>query len=232
MKLLGPLHLAILGTIAATAALLVWLCRRGIIQPKPVRLTLGLALAANELVWWVYRYSREGIHIGNLPLQLCDAAVLLSVLACLTGAAGVVEFAWFAGLGGAGMALLTPNLYTPWPTYPAIYFFAAHGGIVISMAAVVLGGGWKFRRGALWRSFALLLAYAALVGLIDLRFGANFMFLLRKPEAASALDYMGPWPWYLLSGAGAALLLFWLLWLPVRPQETLSTPRQTLSTRS
>jgi hypothetical integral membrane protein (TIGR02206 family) len=223
VNLFGPLHLSLLGAIAAIAAALVWLCRQGILQSKAMRLTLGLALGANEMVWWVYRYSREGIHVGNLPLQLCDAAVWLSVLACLTGALAVVEFAWFAGLAGAGMALLTPNLISPWPSYPAIYFFAAHGGIVISMAALVLGGGIKFRSGAVWRSFGLLLVYAALVGLIDLASGSNFMFLVRKPEAASALDQMGPWPWYLLSAAAAGLLLFWLLWLPVRSQETRST---------
>jgi hypothetical integral membrane protein (TIGR02206 family) len=205
------------------AAALVWLCRRGVVAFRPMRLTLGLALAANELVWWVYRYSREGVHVGNLPLQLCDAAVWLSVLACLTMAPVVVQFAWFAGLAGAGMALLTPNLIEPWPSYPAIYFFVAHGGIVIAMAALVLGGGMKFRSGVVWRSFGLLLAYAALVGLIDAVSGSNFMFLLHKPEAASALDQMGPWPWYLFGGAAAGLLLFWLLWLPVRAQEGLST---------
>jgi hypothetical integral membrane protein (TIGR02206 family) len=205
------------------AAALVWLCRRGVVAFRPMRWTLGLALAANELVWWVYRYSREGVHVGNLPLQLCDAAVWLSVLACLTMAPVVVQFAWFAGLAGAGMALLTPNLIEPWPSYPAIYFFVAHGGIVIAMAALVLGGGMKFRSGVVWRSFGLLLAYAALVGLIDAVSGSNFMFLLHKPEAASALDQMGPWPWYLFGGAAAGLLLFWLLWLPVRAQEGLST---------
>jgi hypothetical integral membrane protein (TIGR02206 family) len=222
MRLFGLLHLSILGAVAVIAAGLVLLCRRGILRTDPMRWTLGLALAANELVWWVYRYSREGIHVGNLPLQLCDAAVWLSVLACLTGVPWVVEFAWFAGLAGAAMALLTPNLYTPWPTYPAIYFFAAHGGIVISMTTLVLGGGWKFRRAAVWRSFGLLLAYAAVVGLVDLLFGTNYMFLLRKPEAASLLDQMGPWPWYLVSGAATGLLLFWLLWLPVRAQQPLN----------
>jgi hypothetical integral membrane protein (TIGR02206 family) len=220
MPLFGPLHLALLGAIAAAAGVLACLCRRGALPLKPVRWTLGLALASNEIVWWVYRYSREGIHVSNLPLQLCDAGVWLSVLACLTVTPAIVESAYFAGLAGAGMALLTPNLISPWPTYPAIYFFAAHGGIVICMVALVFGGGREFRRGAWWRSFGLLVAYAALVGLVDRASGSNFMFLLHKPEAASPLDQMGPWPWYLLSAAAAGLLLFWLLWLPVRGART------------
>jgi hypothetical integral membrane protein (TIGR02206 family) len=122
----------------------------------------------------------------------------------------------FPGLAGAGMALLTPNLISPWPTYPAIYFFAVHAGIVICMTTLVLGGGWRFRGLAVWRSFGRLLVYAAVVGSIDMASGANFMFLLRKPDAASPLDRMGAWPWYLLSGAAAGFMLFWVLWLPVR----------------
>jgi len=216
VTLFGTLHCSILLAIAIAAAAFAWLGRRGIVPVKPLAWTLGLALALNELVWWLYRYSREGVHIANLPLQLCDAAVWLSILACLTGASLVVEFAYFAGLAGAGMALLTPNLLSPWPTYPAIYFFLAHGGIVVCMAALVYGGARKFSPLSVWRAFGLLLVYAALVGFIDRLSGANFMFLLRKPDAASPLDQMGAWPWYLLAGAAAGLALFWLLWLPVR----------------
>jgi hypothetical integral membrane protein (TIGR02206 family) len=217
MRLFGPLHVSILAAIAAIAALLAWLCRRSILSAKRMRWALGMALAANELAWWVYRYSKEGMHMGNLPLQLCDAAVWLSVLACLNPAPVVVEFAYFAGLAGAGMALLTPNLTSPWPTYPAIYFFAAHGGIVICVVVLVFGSARRFRISAVWRSFGLLLIYAALVGLVDRTSGSNYMFLLRKPDAASPVDQMGPWPWYLFGGAAAGLGIVWLLWLPVRP---------------
>jgi hypothetical integral membrane protein (TIGR02206 family) len=219
MKLFGALHLFILSVIAGMAALLVWLCRRGILRPRPVQLFTGLALASNELVWWGYRYSREGLHVWNLPLQLCDAAVWLAALACITSFPALVEFAWFAGLAGAGMALLTPDLISPWPSYPAIYFFVAHGGIVIAMSALVLGGRRKFGRDAVWRSFVLLLIYAASVGAIDFASGSNYMFLAHKPASASPLDRMGPWPWYLVSAAAAGLLLFWVLWLPVRQRE-------------
>jgi hypothetical integral membrane protein (TIGR02206 family) len=216
VSLFGPLHLSLLLVIAIAAAGLSLLMRRGILPQRGTCRVLGLALAANEVVWWVWRYSREGIHAGNLPLQLCDAAVWFAVAACLTGVSAVIEFGYFAGLAGAAMALLTPNLIAPWPAYPALYFFAAHGGIVICVAAAVFGADRRFGARAVWRSFALLLSYAAMVGIVDAVTGSDYMFLLRKPGAGSLLDYLGPWPWYVATGAAVALALFWILWWPVR----------------
>jgi hypothetical integral membrane protein (TIGR02206 family) len=214
--LFGPLHLSLIGAIFAIAAILSWLCRRATLPLKPTRLILGIALAGNEIVWWIYRYSIEGFHLWNLPLQLCDASVWLAVVACLVASPLTIELGYFLGIAGAGMALVTPNLISPWPSYAAIYFFAAHGGIVICVAVMVFGSGARFRPFAVWRAFAFLLAYAAFVGLVDWASGSNYMFLRHKPEAASALDQMGPWPWYLAAGAAAGLALFWLIWLPVR----------------
>ena len=63
-------------------------------------------------------------------------------------------------------------------------------------------------------------AFAMCIGALNAAAGANFMYLCRKPKNASALDALGPWPWYLAAGAMVALALFWLLWLPVRPSRT------------
>ncbi len=219
MQLFGPLHLTLLLAIAALAAALALLCRRGVLPRRATRLTLGWAIAVNEVIWWIFRYSHEGLHAANLPLQLCDLTVWLSVFGCLTLAPAIVEFAYFAGLAGAGMALLTPNLWTPWPTYPALYFFAAHGGIVIAVALLAFGGFAPFRSGAVSRSFGLLLCYAAFVGAVNAATGSNFMFLARKPANPSLLDQLGPWPWYFLAAAPIALACFWLLWLPL-PRAT------------
>jgi hypothetical integral membrane protein (TIGR02206 family) len=181
-----------------------------------MRLVLGWGLILNELVWWRFRYSHEGVHVANLPLQLCDVTLWASAIACLTLLAPLVELAYFAGLAGAGMALLTPDLWSPWPTYPAIYFFVAHAGIVIICAVLVFGGIAPLRKGAPWRAFGLLLIYAFLVGMFNKIYGSNYMYLCRKPRNASLLDALGPWPWYLVAAAATALLLFWLLWLPAR----------------
>jgi hypothetical integral membrane protein (TIGR02206 family) len=217
MPLFGPLHLALLGATAVLAVVLVAVCRRVPAACVPVRLVLGLGIMLNEFVWWRYRYSLEGVHVANLPLQLCDVTLWMAVLACLTVRPAIVEFAYFAGVAGAGMALLTPDLWKPWPSYPAIYFFVAHGGIVIAAAVMVFGRISPLRRGAVWRAFAILIGFAVLVGIFNAITGANYMYLCRKPKGASLLDVLGPWPLYLVAGAAAALALFWLLWLPARP---------------
>jgi hypothetical integral membrane protein (TIGR02206 family) len=221
VPLFGPLHLAILGAIAGIGIVLCVLLRRGMVPGRLVRLTIGYGLAINELIWWAFRYSHEGWRFPlNLPLQLCDMSLWVTVLACLTLAPRIVEFSYFAGLAGAGMALLTPDLWSPWPTYPAVYFFVAHGGIVTGAAALVYGGIAPLRPGAVWRAFAMLVGWAAFVGTFDAIFGANYMYLRQKPANASLLDALGPWPVYLIAGAVVALALFWLLWIPARPMRT------------
>jgi hypothetical integral membrane protein (TIGR02206 family) len=218
VPLFGPLHFTILGIITAIAIILCALLRRGVLSATLVRRTLGYGLAVNELIWWMFRYSHEGWRFPfNLPLQLCDMSLWVTVLACLTLIPAIVEFSYFAGLAGAGMALLTPDLWSPLPTYPAIYFFLAHGGIVIGAAVLVYGRIAPLRPGAVWRAFGMLLGWAVFVGSFDAIFKANYMYLRQKPGNASLLDALGPWPIYLLGGAAVALVLFWLLSLPARP---------------
>ncbi len=221
MRLFGPLHVGLLVVTAAAAVVLSRLCRQERIPRRAVRLAIGYGLVVNELIWWKFRYSHEGIHLQNLPLQLCDATLWMSAAASIKPASPLVEFAYFAGIAGAGMALLTPDLWSPWPTYPAIYFFVAHGGIVIAVSVLVFGGAAPLRAGAVWRAFAMLLGFTAAIGAVNAAAGTNFMYLCRKPRNASLLDALGPWPMYLVAGAVVAFGLFWLLWLPARQYSNL-----------
>ncbi len=197
-----------------------------------MRLTLGFVLAINEAGWLVFRYLHEGVHLWNLPLQLCDLAVWMAVLACFRPASLLVELAYYSGIAGAGMALLTPDLWSPWPSYPAIYFFVEHGGIVVAVSVLVFGNVAHPGRRAPWRAFGLLLGLSAVLGAVNALTGANYMYLCRKPKAPSLLDAMGPWPVYLAGGAILALALFWLLWVPLQAAAAMRTaPRMNTNKR-
>ncbi len=66
------------------------------------------------------------------------------------------------------------------------------------------------------RAFVLTMAYTACVGVADLLTGGNYMYLRQKPASGSLLDLMGPWPLYILGGAGVALVFFAVLAAPFR----------------
>jgi uncharacterized membrane protein YwaF len=57
------------------------------------------------------------------------------------------------------------------------------------------------------RDFAITLGYTAFVGLVDALTGANYMFLRTPPGEWTLLRVLGPWPWYIASAAGVALVL-------------------------
>jgi hypothetical integral membrane protein (TIGR02206 family) len=220
VPLFSPIHVGLVVGIAALAVLLAVLCRQGRISGTGVRLLLGCVLAGNELIWWAFRYSHEGLKVSqNLPLQLCDLTVWMTILACLTLFPLAAEFAYFVGLAGAGMSLLTPDLWSPWPSYPAIYFFVGHGGIVIAIVVLVFGGIVQLRPGAVWRVFGLLVLYGVAIGTFNMIYEADYMYLCRRPANPSLLDLMGPWPIYILAAVPLSLALFCLLWLPIRPRE-------------
>jgi uncharacterized membrane protein YwaF len=87
---------------------------------------------------------------------------------------------------------------------------------------LALAGIQPLRTRALWRCYALLTAYTLALGAFDGVVGANYMYLCRKPRNPSLLDWPGPWPTYLAATAGVGFILFWLLWLPLRPRVTIS----------
>jgi uncharacterized membrane protein YwaF len=81
LRLWGPAHLAILGSIAAAAWILTRIGRRGAATARLIRLALGGVLAVNELVWYGFRLREEGFRFPEgLPLQLCDLTLWLAAI--------------------------------------------------------------------------------------------------------------------------------------------------------
>jgi hypothetical integral membrane protein (TIGR02206 family) len=215
--LFGPVHLAIIASIPLSILVLSGIARRSQPAATQIRIVLGLILAANGLVWYGFRIHQGDVGFPDgLPLHLCDLTQWLTVLACFKPSRWATEVAYFAGAGGALMAVLTPDLWAPTLSYETAQFFLAHCGIMIAVGALVFGGMVKLDSHSIWRAFAFVNVYAACIGLFNAAFGSNYMYLCEKPPNASLLDYLGPWPVYILTGELLALAIFALLAVPFR----------------
>jgi len=150
----------------------------------------------------------------DLPFSLCDAAVLVAAAACWWRKPLLVELTYFWGLAGTLQAVITPDLNAGFPHLVFFQYLVGHLGIVLAALYLVIGLRITPRPGSVLTTFAITLAYTAVVGLVDALSGANYMFLRRPPSNWTLLKVLGPWPWYIASAAGVALVLLVVLDLP------------------
>lgn len=159
----------------------------------------------------------------SLPLQLCDLAWVVAVVALWTRHWSAVALIYFWAPLNL-QAVLTPALVQGFPDPRYVMFWGMHFGAI--WAAVYLTFG--LRVPITWRSYRLAVAVTALWAVVVMTFnefaGTNYGYLNRKPEVASLLDLLGPWPVYVVAEvalvAGVWALMTWP-WTrgTSRPQE-------------
>lgn len=187
-----------------------------------VRLLLAGILIFCEAALHVWYLSQDLWKTGSsLPLELCGITLLLSIVMLLTRSRRLYSFLYFAGIGGAGIALLTPNLVYPFPHVRFLLFFAAHGAIILASLYMTWVEGYKPTWRSLFFTMLCLNVVAACVYAANTALGSNYMFLAHKPGTFSVLDYFGPYPYYLLVEEAFAFVIFLLMylvffWLPQR----------------
>jgi hypothetical integral membrane protein (TIGR02206 family) len=176
---------------------------------------LGLLLLADAVSWIT------GLALGpsfsprtDLPLALCNMAILVAAGACWWRIPLLVELTYFWGLAGTLQAVITPDLNVGFPHAVFFEYLGGHLGIVAAALYLIVGLRLTPRHGAVLRIFAVTVAYTGLVGIVDYAANANYMFLRRPPSNWTLLKLLGPWPWYILSTAAVALVLFTLLYMP------------------
>ena len=226
-ELFGPSHLV------ALSCLVFWICLQLYVTqhlksrelPVTRRALVSRILEASNLAlvvvailmqhcarWWSGHWDPR----WDLPLQLCDWAFLSLALAFFTRHRFLYEVSYFWGLAGTLQGMLTPHLGRDFPSVEFLAFFLFHGGVIAAALFNAIAQEQYPRHGAFWKVALASQVYLGTALLANFLIkGANYGFLLEKPDA-SLMDYMGPWPWYILTLELAGLFSFWLYDLPWR----------------
>lgn len=217
-QLFSRTHLLTLGVLFALI-LAMFLLRKPLReayanQASRVGLFLILIISEVSLQVWLW-WSGYWTYQHALPLHLSSISLILSAVLLFTKSYRLFEFTYFVGVGSALQAMITPDisLYT-FPHYRYIHFFVSHGGTVAANLFMVFVCGYRPEFRSVWKAFLWLNVYTGLIFIVNFLIEGNYMYISEKPLNPSIIDYLGPWPWYILSLEAIALLTFFFLYLP------------------
>ena len=183
---------------------------------------LALCLAGYLLAGPIIRSGVYGYPLQeNLPLHMCGASVVLGVFMLWLRSFRVYEVVYFWGIGGVLAALLTPDLQDGFPHPLFLLFFGGHGLALAAVMYATLVFGFRPRARSVGIAIGATAAYALVIFPVNLLLGSNYLFLMRKPFQPSPLDYMGPWPWYILGLVMLVVTVCLLCYMPFAVQDRL-----------
>jgi hypothetical integral membrane protein (TIGR02206 family) len=176
---------------------------------------LGFFVGINYLVWVGLELLAGTFDIKlHLPFQLCRVANMLLPLVMFYKNQRVFDIVYFWGLSGVFQGLITPDITHDFPHFHFFRFWVGHNGMVIAIIYATVVYKMRPTLDSLKMAFIALNLFLFLSAVVNIILDANYFWICWKPPMASLLDFMGPWPWYIVAGELVALIHFILAYLP------------------
>lgn len=197
-----------------------------------VRYGLAVILIVDEIGWHYWNWVTGQWSIQTtLPLHLCSVLVFLSAAMLVTKSYGIFEFAYLLGIAGALQAVLTPDAGAyGFPHFRFFQVFVSHGSIITAAVYMATVEGYRPTPKSIKNVLIKSNLYMIAVAIINFAIGSNYLFIARKPETASLLDVLPPWPWYIPILELIAIVMIGLLYLPYAIKDLKTRRRAVLAT--
>jgi hypothetical integral membrane protein (TIGR02206 family) len=213
----GPSHLTVLAIFAVGVVLVVLAGRRMIGSPaeEPFRRAFAVAILVIAGSLQVLQFTPDEWNWQtSLPLQLCDLGWMVAVYALWTRdrLAATITYLW--GITLTTQGIFTPDLHSTFPEPRFLMFWGMH--LLVVWAALLLVPGLRIL--PTWRTYratvAITLVWAVSVYVFNVIADTNYGYLNRLPKSASLLDYLGPWPLYVVLEIAIVAVVWALLTWP------------------
>jgi len=163
---------------------------------------------------------REGYLSGNwklgLPLHLCDFSSFSILIYLLTKKREFFLFAFFFGIAGGGMSILTPDVEYGFPYVPYIQNQIGHMMIILGVSYAMILDNQRphlkdVHRVLIFGTFLLGFMYV-----INNLLGepANYWFIMEKPIGDNVTAFMRPAPFHMIDIYLLAVIVCYLIYMP------------------
>ncbi len=224
-QLFGFQHLA---TIAIIFLIIFGVAFYFKVQDEGSQRTAGIAIAVLIIVHHINGIFNTFTFNHNwqeaFPLHMCDLSAFAIAYYLWKREKIFFNCAFFWGIGGATMALLTPDVDYAFPNAVFIPFFYGHGLVLLGVgyASIVLQKRPYLRD--VHKVIGISLVGMGFIYLFNLILGegANFWYLLDKPDSDTIMNFFPDPPFHILVTIPIAICLFYIIYLPFWIKDKIS----------
>ena len=225
--LFGNIHIVTMAIIVLVAVFLPLVCKNQSTSNKSLISKVIAFIILSHVIISPYKdlYLLQNPYNWReiLPIHMCDLSEIFLAAFLLGGPKILYKCAFFWGLAGASMAIITPDI--PVIDLDYAFFMIGHGMIVIGvMYATISLGNRPYAKDILTVSAITAFVLLPIVYLINLILGepANYWYLIAKPAGASLMDAFPEPPYHLLITTPLAIVTFYLIYIPYAIKDKLA----------
>ena len=157
---------------------------------------------------------KGGSLAENLPLHLCDFSAIVIAAFLLTGLRPLFVFAYFWGIAGAGMSILTPDSEYAFPHYEYFATMYGHSLILLAVAFSIVNLNQRpfksdISKLILYSSLLLIVMYG-----INFILGSNYWYLNERPYGENIISLMPEPPTHMFILYPVAIFFIYLVYSP------------------
>ena len=182
---------------------------------------LGFTLILNELLKPFYLIALGDYKWTNtVPLHACHISSYTAGLFLLTREQKFFDFAYFWGLGGGAMALMTPDVEFTFPDLDFITLFFGHGLLFFGVIYIVMVVKQKVTFSSLINALKYSLILLPIMYVLNVMIGgepgyeANLWYLMKAPAGDSLMSLFPSPPWHVFPVFPLVAIIFYILYLP------------------
>lgn len=151
-------------------------------------------------------------YVSMFSVHISSAAVILSVWCLVKFNQRVFDVLFYWGLLFVPQAIITPGIVKyGFPHMRFFHIFLIHFLVINTIVYLLLVEKRRLSRHHFIYVLITTHLYSGFVWLVNNHFGTNYMFINRASNFPSLLNYLGPYPHYLISLDIIMIVLFLIL---------------------